>query len=753
MYSDGRLAPYDVETGYFVGLTAMSTIFLVTLVALAIVIAGLILPLRLSWRSKAIMVVIALIASSKCFLYYLVGGNAYEPNIPYNLAIAFDITRTTMVALACLVIVRLVVNLLSKIATLSFSYTLLPTYSLFHAQLMTLVAVLIGCYGTSCAYDMPEIKPYNLTLEKLDPRLDGMRIAVMSDVHINGTTDPYNIAALVKEINALEPDLIFLPGDLMDGTVAQRQPITDLLLDLKAKYGVFVTTGNHEYYFGYQDWRSYFEKGGFISLDNKVVELRDRQGLPLLNLGGVTDPKATIANLSTPDVQGVIAALDPAVPALILSHRPQYAPEFAASGKVDVVISGHTHGGLMPILDRTIATANGGFVSGLYTLGKTQLIVNNGVMVWATLPLRIGVPSQIVLLTLHSAQKPEPDLPLLTRAYDLKQEQLQAQLLAATRDTNAVLKNAIAVQQQAATEQAATAAATAAVPITAAEASAQATSAASDENNTVNARGLALGTLPEKERAATTAVQDLQLILPMKNAEDGSISESVTNVALLPSNLTEDQLQRINAILQEDPEAEAQKRAAALQARLESDPFRGVRLSVRKESTTLKEQQLQQQSAAQPVQGQEAASAREQLTPGVLHLKPAPAANTANSANTANVAASTVAAAAVTGNEASAAKQEQRAQSTDVTASSSSAAAAADAADAADAEVAAMSVAPDTPVLRFEGDDTDTTLELQAEYALSLGNAEQQIDDESVNDMLQQQPQQQQQPNAQAPAQ
>ena len=705
----------------------MSTIFLVTLVALAIVIAGFILPLRLSWRSKAIMVVIALIASSKCFLYYLVGGNAYEPNIPYNLAIAFDITRTTMVALACLVIVRLMVNLLSKIATLSFSYTLLPTYSLFHAQLMTLVAVLIGCYGTSCAYDMPEIKPYNLTLEKLDPRLDGMRIAVMSDVHINGTTDPYNIAALVKEINALEPDLIFLPGDLMDGTVEQRQPITDLLLDLKAKYGVFVTTGNHEYYFGYQAWRSYFEKGGFISLDNKVVELRDRNGLPLLNLGGVTDPKAAIANLPTPDVQGVIAALDPAVPALILSHRPQYAPEFAASGKVDVVISGHTHGGLMPILDRTIATTNGGFVSGLYTLGKTQLIVNNGVMVWATLPLRIGVPSQIVLLTLHSAQKPDPDLPLLTRAYDLKQEQLHAQLLAATRETNAVLKNAIAVQQQAATEQATTAAATTA---TAAEPAAPATAAASDESNTVNARGLALGTLPEKERAATTAVQDLQLILPMKNAEDGSISESVTNVALLPSNLTEDQLQRINAILQEDPAAEAQKRAAALQARLESDPFSGVRMSVRKESTTLNEQ-LQQQRAAQPVQSQNAAPAQEQVPPGVLHLKPAPAANTAN---TANAAAASTAAAAVSGNEASAAGQEQSAHSADVAAEA-----------AEDAEVAAMSVAPDTPVLRFESDDTDTTLELQAEYAISLGNAEQQIDDESVDDMLRQQ---QQQPNS-----
>ena len=200
---------------------------------------------------------------------------------------------------------------------------------------------------------------------------------------------------------------------------------------------------------------------------------------------------------------------------------------------------------------------------------------------------------------------------------------------------------------------------------------------------------------------------------------------------VLPSNLTEDQLQRINAILQEDPAAEAQKRAAALQARLESDPFSGVRMSVRKESTTLNEQ-LQQQRAAQPVQSQNAAPAQEQVPPGVLHLKPAPAANTANTANAA--AAASTAAAAVSGNEASAAGQEQSAHSADVAAEA-----------AEDAEVAAMSVAPDTPVLRFESDDTDTTLELQAEYAISLGNAEQQIDDESVDDMLQQQ---QQQPNS-----
>ena len=153
-------------------------------------------------------------------------------------------------------------------------------------------------------------------------------------------------------------------------------------------------------------------------------------------------------------------------------------------------------------------------------------------------------------------------------------------------------------------------------------------------------------------------------------------------------------------------------------------------MSVRKESTTLNEQ-LQQQRAAQPVQSQNAAPAQEQVPPGVLHLKPAPAANTAN---TANAAAASTAAAAVSGNEASAAGQEQSAHSADVAAEA-----------AEDAEVAAMSVAPDTPVLRFESDDTDTTLELQAEYAISLGNAEQLIDDESVDDMLQQQ---QQQPNS-----
>ena len=77
----------------------MSFVTMSTITALVIVIVGFILPLRLSWRSKAIMCVIALLAVSKSYIYHIVGGNTYDPEIPYNLSFVFDIARTTMLFL------------------------------------------------------------------------------------------------------------------------------------------------------------------------------------------------------------------------------------------------------------------------------------------------------------------------------------------------------------------------------------------------------------------------------------------------------------------------------------------------------------------------------------------------------------------------------------------------------------------------------------------------------------------------------
>lgn len=699
----------------------MSFVTMSTITALVIVIVGFILPLRLSWRSKAIMSVIALLAVSKSYIYHIVGGNTYDPEIPYNLSFVFDIARTTMLFLMLLVLARFVLNCLYRIVKLSWSVSLLPTFSLFHAQLMLLVSFACACYGTSCAYGMPEIKPYEFTIERLDPRLDGMRLVVMSDIHVSSPTDVNLIYKMVHKVNSLEPDMILLPGDLMDGSVEQRRPITNLLFELKAKYGTFISSGNHEYYSGYQEWRDYFEQGGFISLDNKVVELLDNQGKPLMNLGGITDPRAARFNLPMPDPQGVIKALDPQAPSIILSHRPQYAPDFAASKQVDLVVSGHTHGGLVVGLDRLVANANGGFVSGLYQLGNTKLVVGNGTMLWMGMPLRLGVPSQILLITLRSAERPTEDTFMLTRAADKARAIAANAAQAKAQKAKVEAAEASKTEAQTTFEATETAADTESTVTNTAQtatspenASSTATETATASSPEIPAVGLDLGELgPRPDRP--NAVQGLQLILPMMNAENGTISESVTNVALLPNNLTADQLRRINDIINEDPveKAKAKASAEAAQAAAEAMQLQAlskqVNLIVRKDSTTLqeKEPEPEQDQAATAVSSNQQipnASIRAPADPatktGVMQLVPRdPEPDATNSS----------------------AQVEAAIKNADT--------------DNANSEEVSLEMRPRRPIVQIGDDDTDTTLELQAEYAISLGNSALEIADQSVQEV------------------
>lgn len=715
----------------------MSFVTMSTITALVIVIVGFIVPLRLSWRSKAIMCVIALLAVSKSYIYHIVGGNTYDPEIPYNLSFVFDIARTTMLFLMLLVLVRFVLNCLYRLVKLSWSVSLLPTFSLFHAQLMLLVSFACACYGTSCAYGMPEIKPYEFTIERLDPRLDGMRLVVMSDIHVSSPTDVNLIYKMVHKVNSLEPDLILLPGDLMDGSVEQRRPITNLLFELKSKYGTFISSGNHEYYSGYQEWRDYFEKGGFISLDNKVVELLDNQGKPLMNLGGITDPRAARFNLPMPDPQGVIKALDPQAPSIILSHRPQYAPDFAASKQVDLVVSGHTHGGLVVGLDRLVANANGGFVSGLYQLGDTKLVVGNGTMLWMGMPLRLGVPSQILLITLRSAERPTEDTFMLTRAADKAREiaanaaQAKAQKAQTEAEAEAEAEAKTSAMDTAASTEAAVGTNTAQALTTPSPATeTAATEATATDNKEIPARGLDLGELgPRPNRP--NAVQGLQLILPMMNAENGAISESVTNVALLPNNLTADQLRRINDIINEDPVEIAKAKAAAEAAEAAAKAMqlqalsKQVNLIVRKDSTTLPEQEQAQATNKQATTA--TATESKATTPASSSPEQAQAENTATTATKAGVIQLTPNASKTNGQnpQAADAQPSSPAQTENESAN----------ADSTDSEEVSLEMMPRRPVVQIGDDDTDTTLELQAEYAISLGNSALEIDDQSVQEV------------------
>ena len=92
-------------------------------------------------------------------------------------------------------------------------------------------------------------------------------------------------------------------------------------------------------------------------------------------------------------------------PKILLTHRPSLARQAAKHG-VALQFSGHTHGGMMPLLDRLVAAANGGMASGLYRRGETTVIVSNGSGIWGGYPLRLGRPAEILLVTFRPPAAP-----------------------------------------------------------------------------------------------------------------------------------------------------------------------------------------------------------------------------------------------------------------------------------------------------------------------------------------------------------
>ena len=120
-----------------------------------------------------------------------------------------------------------------------------------------------------------------------------------------------------------------------------------------------------------------------------------------LYLAGVTDAVAPSYGLPGPDLAQALKSSRSGETIILLDHRPENAG-LAAERGVSLQLSGHTHGGMIAGLDKLIALANNGFVSGLYKQGSLNLYVSNGSGIWNGFPFRLGKPAEITLITLHN---------------------------------------------------------------------------------------------------------------------------------------------------------------------------------------------------------------------------------------------------------------------------------------------------------------------------------------------------------------
>jgi predicted MPP superfamily phosphohydrolase len=361
-----------------------------------IVVLRFIQPLSWHWSAKVAVAVLLLIASQYHFFSRLSSGSVFSPEFPRPLIIAFNLLFGAIVFVAVFQIALDVASLL--IMPFNGHFPAAPA-GLRYA--MGGVALCLSAYGVSQAIRVPPLNDIEIQIANLPPEFEGYRLVQLTDLHISRLFPAKWAEAVVSKTNALDADLIVITGDFIDGSVADRRGDVASLASLRARDGVYAIPGNHEYFFDYRDWMRHLATLNMTMLQNAHVVLT--RGSGRLVLAGVTDLSARGHGAPAPDLDTAIADAPADAPIILLDHQPRLAQKAAASG-IALQLSGHTHGGMVVGLDRVVARANNGFVSGRYQIGSMTLYVNNGTGIWPGFALRIGVPSELTRITLRAGQ-------------------------------------------------------------------------------------------------------------------------------------------------------------------------------------------------------------------------------------------------------------------------------------------------------------------------------------------------------------
>ncbi len=290
----------------------------------------------------------------------------------------------------------LVLTLLRDIALI----VLPQAYRRDSALLVLGLAALVTLIGYINARRIPRVARVTVPIAGLPAALHGFTIAQITDLHVGPTIKRAYVAGVVDRLNALEPDVIAVTGDLVDGEVEELRHHIAPLADMSARHGVFAVTGNHEYYSGVGPWVSEFERLGMRVLMNEHAVL-EHDGAPLV-IAGVTDFTAGTFDAShTSDPTRALAGSPAGVtPTILLAHQPRSAPAAVEAG-FDLQLSGHTHGGQFWPWSLFVPLQQP-FTAGLHRLDRLWIYTSRGTGYWGP-PKRFGAPSEITLLRLEPA--------------------------------------------------------------------------------------------------------------------------------------------------------------------------------------------------------------------------------------------------------------------------------------------------------------------------------------------------------------
>lgn len=267
------------------------------------------------------------------------------------------------------------------------------------AAAVSVVATGSAAWGVRTALAQLDIRRHRVPLERLPAGMEGLTIAQLTDIHVGPTIGREFVEQMVEKTNALNPDVIVITGDLVDGTVDELREHVAPLGRLKAPLGVYFVTGNHEYYSGVEPWLAEVRRLGIRVLRNERVELR--RGDDVLDLAGVDDwTSHQFGRGHGHDLPRALEGRDVSRECVLLAHQPRSILEAAKLG-VGLQLSGHTHGGQIFPWNYFVRLQQP-YVAGLHRHERSWIYVSRGTGYWGP-PMRVGIPAEIAHLTLVRA--------------------------------------------------------------------------------------------------------------------------------------------------------------------------------------------------------------------------------------------------------------------------------------------------------------------------------------------------------------
>jgi uncharacterized protein len=260
---------------------------------------------------------------------------------------------------------------------------------LISAGILGLVGLLlIGGHINSV---IPRIKKLNLTIAKKSMRMRNLNIVVVSDIHLGTIVGRSRFDSIVNKINGLNPDLVLLPGDIVDEDLAPviKQNLGESLMNIKSRFGVYAVTGNHEYIGGVEKACGYLNKHNINMLRDQSIKINDS-----FFLVGREDRSMNWAvGHRRKDLADLMATVDKSYPVILMDHQP-FGLEEAAQQGVDLQLSGHTHDAQLWPLNYIVQSMYE-LAWGYKRIGSTHYYVSDGVGTWGP-PVRIGNHPEIV---------------------------------------------------------------------------------------------------------------------------------------------------------------------------------------------------------------------------------------------------------------------------------------------------------------------------------------------------------------------